>query len=153
VTLVIQGRPAIIRSMAMTTPFRHRLFGSGWLTLRRAASSLPVLLMLLAQAAFAAGPAPDLQVSIGDSGNFKQGDIGDTYTLTVLNVSTKTATNGVVTMVVNNGTLPAGLTATGLAATGWNCDVPSLTCTYPNSIPADVGYQILLTVNVASNAP
>lgn len=112
--------------------------------------------MLLAHAAFAAGPAPDLQMTIGDSGNFKQGDIGDTYTLTVTNVSTKTATSGTVTMLVNNGTLPTGLTATGLvgpAGSAWICDLPSLTCTYASPIPSSTGYQILLTVNVASNAP
>ncbi len=124
--------------------------GARLLTLARFAL---FLLVVLAEAAFAAPGAPDLQMSIGDSGNFKQGDIGDTYTLTVTNVSTKTATSGTVTMVVNNGALPAGLTVTGLAASGWICDVPSLTCTYANAIPASTGYQILLTVNVTGNAP
>jgi len=122
-------------------------------TLARFAS---FLLVVLAKAAFAAGPAPDLQMSIGDSGNFKQGDIGDTYTLTVSNISTKAATSGTVTMVVNNGALPTGLSATGLAGpvgSAWMCDLPSLTCTYANSIPSSTGYQLLLTVNVAGNAP
>ena len=153
VALENPGMSLTMRSMNTTTPFRYRLQGSAWRTLHRAASSLLILLMLPAHAAFAAPGAPDLQMTIGDSGNFRQGDVGDTYTLTVTNVSTKTATSGTVTMLVNNGALPAGLSATGLAATGWNCNTVSLTCTYPNAIPPNTGYQILLTVNVAGNAP
>src|SRR6202035_4880561 len=46
---------------------------------------------------FTVGPTPDLTVSKTHSGIFKQGDTGDTYTITVTNSETG-PTLGVVTM-------------------------------------------------------
>ena len=58
---------------------------------------------------------PDLTVTSTHSGTFKQGDSGDTYTITVSNVGTG-PTSGMVSLV---DTLPAGLTATAMSGTGW----------------------------------
>ena len=64
--------------------------------------------------ALAPSPAPDLTVSMTDSGSgtFYAGDVGDTFTITVTN-SGASATSGMVTAVI---TLPTGLTPTALPA-------------------------------------
>ena len=46
---------------------------------------------------FAGPPEPDLTVSKSHTGNFKQGDLADTYTITVNNVGSA-ATTGTVTV-------------------------------------------------------
>src|SRR5204863_9853597 len=56
---------------------------------------------------------PDLSITKTHSGNFTQGQIGATYTLTVSNVGAG-PTSGTVTVT---DTLPSSLTATGLAGT------------------------------------
>ena len=92
---------------------------------------------------------PDLSISKTHTGNFVQGQIGVTYTLTVSNVGA-TVTAGVVTVT---DVLPAGLTATALSGSGWSCDVPTLTCTRADALAAAAGYPpITLIVNVAANA-
>ena len=51
-------------------------------------------------------------------------------------------------------TLPAGLTATTIAGTGWTCVLATLTCTRGDALASSASYPpIMLTVNVASNAP
>jgi uncharacterized repeat protein (TIGR01451 family) len=81
---------------------------------------------------------------------FTQGDVGDTFTITVRN-SGPEPTTGVVTMV---DTLPASLTATGLAGAGWACVLGTLTCTRNDALAANSSYPaITLTVNVANDAP
>jgi hypothetical protein len=52
-------------------------------------------------------------------------------------------------------TLPAGLTATAIAGTGWTCSIsPTLGCTRSDTLAAGASYPVIsLTVNVASNAP
>jgi uncharacterized repeat protein (TIGR01451 family) len=115
---------------------------------------VPVLaataLALLAKAAFAAPPVPDLSVFIGNSANFSQGDVGDSYFLTVSNVG-KGATNALVTVV---DALPTGLTATNMTGSGWNCTLATLTCTRSDALAAQTSYpDITLTVDVATNAP
>ena len=83
-------------------------------------------------------------------GNFRPGDVGDTYTITVSNSGLE-ATSGTVSMV---DSLPAGLTATALAGDGWSVDLSTLTATRSNALAAGAGYPALtLTVNVAANAP
>src|SRR5262245_29375771 len=62
-------------------------------------------------------PPVDLTVSKTHVGNFKQGETGKTYTITVSNIGTR-ASSGTVTVTDN---LPAGLTATGWTGTNWNC--------------------------------
>src|SRR5439155_29531 len=73
-----------------------------------------------------------------------------TYTLTVSNVGAG-PTSGTVTVT---DTLPAGLTATGLAGSGWTCTLATLTCTRSDALAAGASYPpITLTVNVAVTAP
>ncbi len=81
---------------------------------------------------------------------FTQGDVGDTFTITVSNDG-PSPTSGVVTVV---DTLPASLTATNMAGAGWACNVGTLTCTRADALAAGADYPaITLTVNVANNAP
>lgn len=96
---------------------------------------------------------PDLTIAKSHSGTFAQGDTGDTYTITVTN-SGGVATSGTATV---NDTLPAGLTPTGAAGTGWSCPAPSgqnVTCSRSDVLNPGGSYpDITLTVNVAGNAP
>ncbi len=99
---------------------------------------------------------PDLNITKTHTDPFTQGDTGDTYTITVGN-SGNASTNSAVTVT---DTLPAGLTATGFAGTGWTgCTATPvvgpnpLTCTRSNVLTAGSSYPpITLTVNVAANA-
>ncbi len=51
-------------------------------------------------------------------------------------------------------TVPAGLTATGIAGTDWTCTQPAGPCTRSDVLAAGASYPALtLTVNVASTAP
>lgn len=93
----------------------------------------------------------DLTVTKSHSGNFTQGDVGKTYTITVTNSGTGAPTFGTVTAT---DTLPAGLTATAISGAGWNCVLGTLTCTRSDALAAGSSYPaITLTVNVANNAP
>jgi uncharacterized repeat protein (TIGR01451 family) len=95
---------------------------------------------------------PDLTIAKTHSPvKFTEGDIGDTFTLTVGN-SGQTATSGVVTV---KDTLPASLTATAISGgAAWTCVLGTLTCTRADALAAGASYpeQIVVTVNVASNA-
>jgi uncharacterized repeat protein (TIGR01451 family) len=102
---------------------------------------------------FAVGPPADLTVSKTHSGTFKQGDTGDTYTITVTN----SGTGPTVGMVTISDALPTGLTATAITGTGWTCPTGALTnpitCTRSDALAAGASYPtITLTVNVAANA-
>jgi uncharacterized repeat protein (TIGR01451 family) len=93
--------------------------------------------------------APDVTITKSHAGNFFQGETGATYTLTVNNIGPG-PTAGAVTVT---DTLPAGLTATGLAGTGWTCTLATLTCTRTDALASGASYPaITLTVNVAANA-
>jgi uncharacterized repeat protein (TIGR01451 family) len=93
---------------------------------------------------------PDLTITKTHSGNFKQGQAGAIYTITVKN-SGAGPTNGMVTMT---DALPSGLTATAISGSGWTCTLGTLTCTRSTTLAAGSSYpSISLTVNVASNAP
>jgi uncharacterized repeat protein (TIGR01451 family) len=95
-------------------------------------------------------PAPDLSVALTHAGNFRQGDIGDTYTITVTNVGS-VATSGQVSL---SDALPAGLTATGLTGNGWQVDLGTLTATRTDSLAPGNSFPLLtLTVNVLPTAP
>ncbi len=95
-------------------------------------------------------PAPDLTIAKSHTGNFTQGDIGDTYSITASNLGPG-ATTGTVSVV---DTLPAGLTATAISGTGWTCVLGTLTCTRGDSLASGSSYPVItLTVNVANNAP
>jgi uncharacterized repeat protein (TIGR01451 family) len=91
----------------------------------------------------------DLTISKTHTGNFTQGQVGATYTITVTNSGTA-ATSGTVTVT---DTLPTGLTATGMSGTDWTCTLtPILGCTTSSSVAAAGNFNaISLTVNVATN--
>ncbi|HVS83525.1 MAG TPA: hypothetical protein VHE60_17480, partial [Pyrinomonadaceae bacterium] len=92
---------------------------------------------------------PDLTIAKSHTGNFTQGQVGATYTITATN-SGFAATSGTVTVT---DTLPAGLTATAISGTGWTCVLGTLTCTRSDALAAGASYPaITLTVNVANNA-
>jgi len=117
----------------------------------RLKSRLAILfaLALLTQPTVAASPAPDLTIVKGHSGNFTQGDVGDTYALTVTNAGNK-ASSGIVTVT---DTLPGGLTATKIDGSGWSCALATLTCTRSDALAAGTSYAVItLTVDVAGNA-
>src|SRR2546423_270532 len=91
----------------------------------------------------------DLGITKTHSGNFTQGDTGDTYSLTVKNNGDgpTTATVSVV------DTPPSGMTVTGMAGTGWTCDVSTRTCTRSDALTAGSSYPaITVTVDVSSTA-
>src|SRR5207247_1365818 len=67
----------------------------------------------------------DMTVLSTHSGNFTQGQVGASYTLTASNAGAGQVV-GTVTVV---DTLPAGMTATAMSGTGWSCTVATLTCT------------------------
>ena len=78
-----------------------------------------------------------MTIAKGHSGNFTQGDVGDTYTLTVTNAGNH-ASSGTVTVV---DTLPSGLTATNIdGGTGWSCTLATLTCTRSDALAGS--YQL-----------
>ncbi len=92
---------------------------------------------------------PTLTITKSHTGNFSRGQIGATYTITVGNLGAL-ATTGTVTVT---DTLPAGLTATAIAGTGWTCTLGTLSCQRSNALAGDSSYPaIMLTVNVAINA-
>ena len=97
-----------------------------------------------------AGSSADLAVTKTHTGNFTQGDVADTYTINVANVGSL-PTSGTITVA---DMLPAGLTATSIAGTGWTADLNSLTCTRSDALPAGTSYPLItVTVTVATNAP
>jgi conserved repeat domain/conserved repeat domain len=108
-----------------------------------------------APAAACAATAADLIITKSHSGTFRQGDIGDTYTITVSNPGPG-ATSGAGGVTVSD-TLPAGLTPTapnGVAG-GWNCSIvgQTVTCNRSDVLASGGSYPaITLTVNVTNNA-
>ncbi|HEV7473587.1 MAG TPA: hypothetical protein VGN90_06050, partial [Pyrinomonadaceae bacterium] len=93
---------------------------------------------------------PDLTITKSHVGNFTQGQVGATYSITATN-SGFAATSGTVTVV---DTLPAGLTATAISGTGWSCVLGTLTCTRSDALAAGSSYPVItLTVNVSLAAP
>jgi uncharacterized repeat protein (TIGR01451 family) len=93
---------------------------------------------------------PDLTITKSHAGNFTQGQVGATYSITATN-SGFAATSGTVTVA---DTLPAGLTATAISGAGWSCVLGTLTCTRSDALAAGSGYPVItLTVNVSLTAP
>jgi uncharacterized repeat protein (TIGR01451 family) len=96
------------------------------------------------------GSTVDLAITKTHFGNFSQGDIGDTYTITVANIGNRAST-GTITVT---DALPAGLTATAISGAGWTVNLSTLTCTRSNTLFAGASYpSIVVTVNVSSSAP
>jgi uncharacterized repeat protein (TIGR01451 family) len=93
---------------------------------------------------------PDLTIVKSHVGNFTQGQVGATYSITATNSGTA-ATSGTVTVV---DTLPSGLTAITISGTGWSCVLGTLTCTRNDALAVGASYPaITLTVNVSQTAP
>ena len=65
---------------------------------------------------------PSISISKSHSGNFKQGQHGAIYTLTVSNSAGAAATSGAVKVT---DTLPSGLTLDGMSGSGWTCSTNS----------------------------
>ncbi len=96
------------------------------------------------------GSPADLAITKSHSGNFVQGDVADTYTITVANVGGMTS-SGTVNV---SDLLPAGLTATDISGDGWTTNLSTLTCTRSDALAAGQNYpDITVTVSVATNAP
>lgn len=93
--------------------------------------------------------AAQLNVTSSHFGSFGIGQLGAAYTITVTNVSSPAS--GAVTVT---DTLPAGLAATAIAGTGWNCTLATLTCTRADTLATGASYPaITVTVNVTANSP
>jgi hypothetical protein len=90
---------------------------------------------------------PDMTLTLHHTGNFGQGQVGATYTITTANLGGG-PTSGTVTVV---DTLPSGMTATAMSGIGWTCSVNTVTCTRADVLAAGGSYPpITLTVNVSS---
>jgi uncharacterized repeat protein (TIGR01451 family) len=107
------------------------------------ASSAPATLAVSGGAAVA-----DMTIAKTHSGNFTQGQVGATYTLTATNAG-GAATSGIVTVT---DTLPSALTATGIAGVGWTCDLQTLQCTRSDPAAPGASYPpITLTVTATAS--
>lgn len=92
---------------------------------------------------------PDLTIAMSHTGNFLSPQTGDTYTITVSNSGTAD-TSALITV---NDSLPAGMTATDISGTNWNCTLSPLQCTRGDTLFAGTSFEsITVTVNVANNA-
>jgi uncharacterized repeat protein (TIGR01451 family) len=92
---------------------------------------------------------PDLTITKSHTGNFMQGQVGATYTITVTNSGGATTSAGVSV----SDTPPAGLTATAISGSGWNCSTLT-SCSRPDLLDPGLSFpDITITVNVAANAP
>jgi hypothetical protein len=92
----------------------------------------------------------DFSISVAHPTGFTQGQIGATYFVNVVNVGT-IASSGLVTVT---NSLPASLTPTAIGGFGWTCTLSTLTCTRSDALsPPSVFSEIIITVNVAANAP
>lgn len=101
----------------------------------------------------APGAGPDLTLSKSHIGNFGQGETAASYTLVVHNIGTA-ATSGVVTVADVLPQLPASMSATAIAGSGWACTLSPLGCTRSDALAAGASYPpITLTVDVTANAP
>jgi uncharacterized repeat protein (TIGR01451 family) len=95
--------------------------------------------------------AADLTIAKSHGGTFRQGDSGDTYSITVTNAGAG-ATSGTVTVT---DTLPTGLTPTAASGSGWNTSISgsTVTATRGDILNAGASYPALsITVKVATNA-
>jgi uncharacterized repeat protein (TIGR01451 family) len=92
---------------------------------------------------------PDMTITKSHTGSFSQGQTGGIFTLTASNVGTA-ATSGAVTVT---DSLPAGLTATGMAGSGWSCTAGTLTCTRSDVLAVGATWPIItVTVSVSPTA-
>jgi uncharacterized repeat protein (TIGR01451 family) len=95
----------------------------------------------------------DLSITKTHSGNFRQGDAADSYSIVVSNASDAGATQGTVSVT---DTIPTGMTATSVAGTGWTTNITGsiVTATRSDTLANGASYPaILITVRIAGNAP
>jgi uncharacterized repeat protein (TIGR01451 family) len=96
------------------------------------------------------GLGPDLTVTKSHVGDFYPGQVGAEYELVVRNSGSATTSEGV--SVADQ--LPEGLLPTAIAGTGWDCDLPSFSCTRSDPLSPDESYPpVVVTANVAATAP
>ena len=94
-----------------------------------------------------------LTVQASHLGNFVQGQTAAAYSLAVSNSAGSRPTSGTVTV---SDSLPAGLVATAIAGTGWNCALATLSCTRSDSLNGGANYppiQVLLNVDNSAPSP
>ena len=92
----------------------------------------------------------NLAIDKSHTGDFRQGQTGAQYTISVSNPGP----DATVGQVIVTDALPAGLTATAINGSGWNCVLGTLTCTRSDVLAANASYPpITMTVNMANNAP
>jgi uncharacterized repeat protein (TIGR01451 family) len=90
---------------------------------------------------------PDLTIAKTHTDPFRQGDIGDTYTITVTN-NGGGPTAGTVTVV---DTPPPFFSPTAISGTGWTCTLATRTCTRADALAPGASYPpITLTGNVGT---
>ncbi len=91
---------------------------------------------------------PVLSITKSHTGNFTQGQVNASYTVTVSNAAGADATSGTVTVT---DTVPSGLTLVTMAGTGWTCAVIP-TCTRTDALAGGSSYPaITVTVNVGGS--
>jgi hypothetical protein len=91
-----------------------------------------------------------LTVTSAHAGSFSQGQTGAAYSIAVTNIG-QYSTIAALTLV---DTVPAGLTATAISGSGWNCTLATLTCTRGDVLDPGHSYPaVVVTVNVSSGAP
>jgi hypothetical protein len=95
-------------------------------------------------------PPVDLSITITNVGTFSRGQSGAQYAVTVSNVG-GVPTSGTVTVTV---VLPAGVTPTAMAGSGWSCTQPAGPCTTTAILGPGASYPVItITVDIAVNAP
>ncbi|MDP9053634.1 MAG: hypothetical protein M3N93_04940, partial [Acidobacteriota bacterium] len=95
------------------------------------------------------GSAPFLQLTKTFSGNAIPNGVGS-YAMVVTNTGTG-PTVGVVTLV---DPVPAGLSATAMSGSGWDCVLATLTCTRSDVLVPGASYPaIILAVVISANPP
>jgi uncharacterized repeat protein (TIGR01451 family) len=99
------------------------------------------------------GQAPDLTIAKSHVGSFVRGSSGS-YSVTVSNIG-PVASSGLVTV---SDTLPAGLTPSTAAGTGWACGIAgqTVTCTRSDALAASGSYPIItiaVAVSQAASSP
>jgi uncharacterized repeat protein (TIGR01451 family) len=107
---------------------------------------------------------PDLTADDAIDGAFRQGDTGDRYEITVLNVGGAATNGSATTPITATVRRPAGETIQALYGSGWTCNLGAITA--PQAEPAHTCYRsdvlagengedppITVVVSVANNAP
>jgi len=97
-------------------------------------------------------PSPDLTITQAHPGDFRQGQFGATYSITVGN-SGNDPSNGTVTVTLADQT-SQGLITTSMTGLGWTCTQPAGPCTRADALaPGTYHPAIRVTLNVALDAP